>query len=272
MVTKTTLQESLEAIHEYQNPRAYGNIVNKTADFTVTIADVTNGTTFMIDTTAGDVEITLPAASGLPSDSVIYSLNIHHNAGANKVKLIHDSSSTFIYGNTYFDLGSQVFAFIVAGYNTGSSANFGLMKGVVIEASIHRDVSWSASNFSSNTAIPFDTQDYNTQDELIVWDSGTNPSRVTVLTPGRYKVSGSINLDSTGGSTWNATAMLRVNGTTDLDSTEIRTGNYGNEDQSMSFPPTYIDLEGGDYIEFMIDQNSLTGNMVHAILNIELQL
>lgn len=246
------------------------SVNNITSSRSITIEEVTGGKSLMVDTTSGEVELTLPAKSSIPDTSDLYSFSIIHSKGSNNVKVKCNGAETFEYGNTFFNLGKHLFSFTLGGLNTGSVASWGLMRNVTIKASSHRDANWAAANFSSMTIIPWDTEEYNNNSELLVYTSGAS-ARYTILTDGSYKLSYNIDIDSTGGSTWNATAQVYKNGVA-LENTEIRTGNYGNEDQSMALIPTYIDLVAGDYIDLRIDQNSLTGNLIRSTFNVEIRL
>lgn len=251
------------------NSLSFSNTKAITSSYTVTDHDILSGAVLMVDTTAAEVVLTLPEASNF-SEGVWRQLIINHPSGDNNVKILLSGSDTFVYSNTYFNLGTHPFSFTVGTYNNGGGSKWGLVRNTTVKASGHRDASWAAANFSSMTIIPFDHEDYNNQDELLVYTAGA-AARYTVKTAGTYKVSYQVDIDSTGGSTWNATAQIYKNGVA-LDGTEVRTGNYGNEDQSMALIPMYVDLAADDYLDIRIDQNSLTGNLVHAKLNIEIRL
>ena len=244
--------------------------IAKSANYTITVADIRAGKVIVVDTTSGDITLTLPELSTLPDDSRLHSFAIGHEVGSNDVIVATHSGDTFVYGNTSFNLGSGHFHFTMAGIKSGASERWGLQRNLTVAASGHRDASWASSNFSSMTVVPFDSEAYNNQSELLVYTSGA-AARYTVLDSGRYKISFQIDIDSTGGSTWNAEAHVYKNGSA-VESLQARTGNYGAEDQSMSCIPSYVDLNAGDYIDLRIDQNNLTGNLVHAMLNIEIRL
>jgi len=245
----------------------YTKITNVSADYTLLATDQI----LMVDTTAAEVVITLPLSSSF-SSGVWRNFIINHTKGTNNVKIICSGTETFVYGNTWFDLGSHPYSFTIGTFNNGVSSSWGLVRNVTVKASVRRDTNWSAANFSSITAIPFDVEAYNSQDELMITDiGGANTSRLEVLNTGTYKVSYGLDIDSTGGFTWNLTAQLYKNGVA-VSHTDVRTGNYGGEDSSLSFIPSYIDLVAGDYLELRINQNNLTGNLVGATLNLEIRL
>jgi len=192
------------------------------------------------------------------------------NTDGNHVYLKTDSADTFVFGNTQFDLGTVNKHFTIAGIYNGSSGRWGFKNSLTLKASGHRESSWGSSSFSSMTVVPLDSEEYNNNCEILTYTSGAG-ARYTVQTTGSYKVSASVIIDSTGGSTWNLTGGVYKNGTA-LDSGQLRDGNYGSEDASFVAIPFYVDLVKGDYIDLRVDQNSLTGNLVHAMLNIELRL
>ena len=241
------------------------NLKIVTTDYTITNDDVLNGRIIICNNSA-DMTLTLPAASDFETNTIHY-LDIRHPSHWYNVKIEQPWTDTFVYGNTYFNLGTKAFWFKLGIANLGGSASYGLLDSITVKASWHRDASWASSNFSSMTVIPFDTEEYNTQDEILVYTSWAS-ARYTAKTAWSYKISFQIDIDSTGWSTWNATAWVYKNGSA-LDILQARTGNYGNEDQSMSCVSWYVDLETDDYIDLRIDQNNLTGNLIHAMLNVE---
>lgn len=256
------------------NPAAINQqeILAKTSDYTITVEDIIAGRVMVADTTSGDVTFTLPLLSTLPPDGVLRSFSIGHSAGSNDVKLATNASDNFVYDSLSknFNLGSGNFHFTLAGVYDGSSGRWGFQRNVTVRASGLRTTSWASSNFSSMTIIPLESEGYNNNSELLAFTSGAS-AKYTVRTAGSYQISYTIDIDSTGGSTWNATAQIYKNGSA-LTGTEVRTGNYGNEDQSMALPHTYVDLAADDTIDLRIDQNSLTGNLIRASLNIEIRL
>ncbi len=259
---------TFEAIKDFVGSKSlqYNNITSISADYALLETDQV----IMVDTTTAEVVITLPLSSGF-SSGVWRNFIINHTAGTNNVKIVTSGAETFAYGNTYFNLGSHPYSFTIGTFNNGSASNWGLVRNCTVKANIHRDASWAASNFSSATAIPFDHEGYNNQSEILTTDiGGTNPDRMTILTTGTYKISYGVDIDSTGGGTWNATVQIYKNGTA-LENTDVRTGNYGSEDSSLSFIPTYIDLLAGEYLDLRVVQNNLTGNLVGGTLNVEIR-
>ena len=242
----------------------------KAASFTATAEEVMNGATFLINSTAAEVVITLPLVSTLTMDSIIKTFNIIHGMGDNNIKIQCSGSDTMIYGNTFVNLGAARGQFIIASRSSTSLKSYLLFRNFTVKASAHRDATWNASNFSSTTIIPWDAEPYNSQDEILDYTAGAS-ARYTIETTGTYKVNYTIDINSTGGATWNATSWIYKNGVV-LENTEVRSGNYGNEDQSMTLPCSYIDLEAGDYIDVRIDQNNLTGTINHHMFNIEIRL
>lgn len=240
--------------------------ISKNSDYTYVPGDGL----LLIDTTSGEVIITLPPISDWPDRAYRNIIPMAHVTGDNNVKVKLSGAEEFAWGNTYFNLGTHLAAFDFAAVNYGSTEKYGVLRNITVKASAHRDANWAASNFSSMSIIPWDSEGYNNQDEFFVYTSGAS-ARYTILATGSYKMSYLIDIDSTGGGTWNATSHIYRNGG-ELASTEVRTGNYGNEDQSMAFIPTYIDLTAGDYVDLRVDQNNLTGNLIHSVFNIELRV
>ncbi len=255
-----------------ENMGYFGKPIYVDADTTLSLSDIMKNAIYSVHTHLGDVTLTLPDLTGLPADSVMYQFDIHHARGDNNVIIKTHTGQTFEAGNTEFILGNHRFVFTLAGTKVSSSIyNWILKRNLTVRATLYRDASWAASNFSSETAIPWDTEHSNNNTELLEWSSSTNPERLTVRTAGSYKLSFGVDIDSTGGSTWNCTATVFKNGV-EVDHLSVRSGNYGSEDQSMSFIPTYITLAEDDYIEVRLDQNNLTGNLLSGTLNIEMRL
>ena len=189
------LQSALEELKVYQNPRAYGNVITKTADYTITIDDITNGTTIMVDTTASEVTLTLPDPSGLPNDDTLYTINVHHPTGSSEVIIYNPYN--WVYGNEYFDFGSAVFATIIGGRNTGSAASYGLMRNLTVFADVHREATLLAADFQSATDYTTirmdDLHDYNNM-ELIRWEEYESDNFTAVVDKG----DGTVGLTITG--------------------------------------------------------------------------
>jgi len=240
-----------------------------TADYTVTKSDVDLWCVIMVNSTSWNIVVTLPKASSFDAD-IRKKIIINHTTWDNKLKVLLSWSDEFIYTNTYFYLPMKWSSTTFWTLNHWGSATRGIVSDVTIKASWHRDADWASTNFSSNTVIPFDGEAYNTQDEILVYTSWAN-ARYTVKTAWSYKVSFMIDIDSTWWSTWNALAQVYKNWVA-IESLQARTGNYANEDQSMACMPAYIDLDVDDYIDLRIDQNNLTWNLVHAMMNIEITL
>ena len=246
--------------------------ISKSADYTITVNDIRSGKVIVADTSSGDVTFTLPALSTLPSDGLIRTFAIGHNVGSNNVIIKTNTSDNFVYATVSktIDLGHGFFHFTIGGMYNGTTGRWGLQSHTNLHASGHRDASWASSNFSSLTVVPLDSEAYNNNDELLIYTSGAS-ARYTVKTAGRYKVSYFINIDSTGGSTWNVTSYIYKNGSS-IETSEVRGGNYGNEDDSLTSVPFYVDLVADDYVDLRVDQNNLTGNLIHAVINIELDI
>ena len=241
-------------------------VETKTASFTYAVGDAIP----LINTTAGDVTMTMPAITDWDDEAFRNEIELAHVAGANDVIIQLDGVETFAWGNTYLNLGNALKGFTLAALNYGALETYGLLRNITIRAESHREASWAAANFSSMTIIPWDAEESNNQDELLVYTAGA-AARYTVLAAGDYEINYTIDIDSTGGSTWNAAAQVYKNGVA-LDNTEVRTGNYGSEDQSMCLPNKTITLAAGDYIDLRIDQYNLTGNLVHSMFNISIRL
>jgi hypothetical protein len=132
---------------------------------------------------------------------------------------------------------------------------------------VRRSSIWDAANFSNDTPIPFDVVDKDTNDSVILYNS-SSPTLVQTQVYGTAAVSYWAAIDSTGGSTYTVEAFLRKNGITEIPGTRVITGNYGNEDQSLSIGVTHVDIEIGDYFEVVFNQSNLTGRVQSCTLSV----
>ncbi len=267
------IRDTLNDLKVFQNPRAYGNVVAKTTDYTITISDITNGTTLMIDTTAGDVTLTLPDPSGLPNDSAMYSINIHHPSGGNDV--IINNPYTWIYNVDKLNFGSAVFATIVAGYNNGVSANFGLMRNLTVLETVHRDTDWSSANFSTSTAVPFDVSPVNGNAEMIRWeqyeldnftsvsDGGGGLCTFEGLTGHSFEVGDHVHIDGT------YSGYYLVDSVTATTVSVVAGFSATDADAIMKFDRLWFAYSGAYDISYTVDIDSTSGtqrwNMVSQI-------
>lgn len=113
---------------------------------------------------------------------------------------------------------------------------------------------------TADVALSFQASRYN-NDRM--WSSSTNPTRFTCLTPGLYSFKGCIEWASN--ATGIRTFWVRLNGTTDLvDVRELTPNASSNPRQALT---TDYELVQGDYVEFMVRQNSGAGLAVNAAAN-----
>ena len=251
------------------------HIVTIADHYTATVAQITANNTFIINTEAKDITLYLPSSADFPLDN-LYELDVRHPTGTNSVCVQLLDNDVFAYSNNWFDLGDRYsgFKFGVGHFSSGLS-KWGLLRSLTIRASGQREASWSSANFTSMTVVPLDNEEYNTNTQLLYYTDGASAG-YEVVTPGDYEVSYVIIIDSTGGGTYNVTAKVYktpAGGTAaEVENTETRDGNYGGEDCMVTLPTSYIHLEAGDKIDLRIDQNNLTGNLLHAMLNIKIRL
>ena len=249
------------------NNRKHRSTIAISSDYTITLDDET----VVIAAVASNITITLPLLSSLIAGSYDIVELIPIVANGYKIRIQTQGSDEFPFGNTWFDLPVSQKHFEI-----GLSAHgFNLRRNISVTGLYRRITNWSASNFTSMTPIPFNEESTNTQSELLVWgedgNGGTNPSRVYVNTSGNYNVSFGLDIDSTGGTTWNVRAQIFVNGVS-VNHADVSTGNYGGEDQSLSFIPMSLPLTAGDYVEIHLDQTNLSGSLIGCTFNISIRL
>jgi len=222
-----------------------------------------------IETTL-DVTITLPATSGLPSqDGMIRRLYLGNLGGSGgHLHIDIASNGTFIDGLKSLDVIRNGEAIMLAAANGSLSQPWVRISGLEDHTQVRRAATWASTNFTTATALPFDTVDKSGNSDIAEWTVSPNPSRIDINYTGHYHFSGIANIDSTGGITWNLECYLRKNGTTEIPGTRIRTGNYGYEDQAIALSVFGIDLEDGDYVEWVFQQTDLTGDLWSATLSV----
>lgn len=246
------------------------SVVTKTKFITSNYTLTSNDQIVLVDTSEGDVIITLPSVKSFPADGYLRKFEIIHNLGSGNVQIKTTGTDKFPYGNTYFNLGKQFFSFTFDAVNRGSNASWMPNNNVTVTGIARRNSSWDADNFTTMTAIPFDDTKEESQSEIIdVSPTGYN-TQIKVGTSGRYEISYMININPTD-SSWNASAQIYKNGIA-LDRTSVKTENHGSAEQSMHLIPTTIDLKAGDYLELKIAQDNLFGSIDEAVLNVKITL
>lgn len=135
---------------------------------------------------------------------------------------------------------------------------------------IRRVATWASGNFSSWASVPFDTEDHAGNPDVSYWDNPTNTTRLYAAYKCEFHVSGYVCIDSTGGlGSWTCDFRILKNGTTVVAGSTLFSGNYSNEDQTITLPAIIVSLDAGDYIELQLDQTSLSGNLKVAMLEME---
>jgi len=215
------------------------------------------------DITSGDVTVNLPLTPTLVNDGFFHEYYVScAGAGTNVMRVNTASGEAFLLGYNEIDLKVGQTAHL------GSTRNAGqwyTIKNINVSSQARRAAIWASTNFTAATATPFDTTDIQDNTEIIEHSTVSNPSRITAKTPGRHFVSYIVDIDSTGGGSWSCTVNVRKNGTTTIPGTGITFGNYQTEDTSASIPTIALDLVADDYLELVISQTGLTGNLRSAV-------
>ncbi len=243
------------------NPPASGNLDYRT---------VTGSTTLLITdkvilcNPTAPMTITLFLSSTVPDDGQMREFYIK-NLSEYAITVVTQSPDTFLPGNSKL---------VVAAFN--DNIQIGVSYGMDMWASIgsqqvmlqlRRDANWNASNFTSPTALPFDTLDIEDNDEIVEWDSGT-PTQIVGEVPGRIKLSYWFDLDASGGGStaYNVDVFIRRNGTEEISGSRMRTGNYPGEDQSGGIGKITTTNAAGDYYELIFEQSNLNGTLYNATM------
>jgi len=215
---------------------------------------------------SGDCTITVPLASTLPPDAILRTCWIVNNSSTYTVTIQLSGSNVFRTNNSKIVLGYEGDTARIAGaYRADGVTGWLDVSTQWVTTLARRNATWAASNFTSYTAIPFDTTDVQTLDQIIEHETVTNPSRITVKKDGLYRLEYNYDIDSTGGiPNYNIQTRVRKNGSTEIPGCTTRTGNYPSEDQSGSLAGVPMVLAENDYIEVEIINTGLTGNLVNA--------
>lgn len=239
------------------------------ADYAAVVSDPS---VWIIDTSGSTpgtgYTLTLFPSSDQPNDGRLYGRYVHKFAGDpdQPLTILPPPGETFADGLTKCVMRHAGETVRLGGmYMNPGNGWLRLLRRCVV-CQVRRDTTWSALNFSSPAPVPWTINDVEDNDAVLDFTSGP-PELVTAHYSARYMMSYQVSIDSTGGSTWNLTAYLRINGTTIIPGS-VRTGNYGGEDASLSLPRVDYDLVAGDYIELVLDHTNLTGEMWSAIMNI----
>lgn len=120
-------------------------------------------------------------------------------------------------------------------------------------ASVVRSTSQSIPT-GTLTPISFDTVNFDTEDPATPFWSVSNPTRLTITTPGWYECIGSAEESSPATTAHIVSSGFRVNGTTIYNCSSVATNGttFGSIDVCSN---ALIALNAADYVEFWINQN-----------------
>jgi len=178
------------------NLGVFGNFFQ---DFTKITADhvysVGDGL-LVVDSTAGEVIITLPAINSWPESDHRIIIPIMHIAGTNNVKVRMVNEYNAVYYNTgapvgkfdlfkagctYFNLGSDFGNMEFYLINSETFEACGILGGIKIEGGLVHSSNWASGGFVNKTSIPFTTKGLNTQNELLHVQTRSNGAIGEVL-------------------------------------------------------------------------------------------
>lgn len=220
----------------------------------------------VVDSTAAPVTITLFPDAEAPNDGNIHRWWVTHVAGDNNVTVVVDGGA-FADGLIGYVLPKS--RTVQLGVKNGGGW---LRIGTALSTEqVRRAAPLAAAAFAAPGApIPFDIADRQDNTNIALWSPflPLSADQVQILLAGRYQIGFSADIDSTGGATWNADVWLTVNDA-EVPGTRRTTGNFGNEDQSVSLPRVTIDLNADDRVKLVASQTLLTGNLKTAVLAID---
>ncbi len=211
------------------------------------------------------ITITIPASNLLPNDGTVNECIIYNLGSGGTVTIQTSGTDVFQTGTTQLQLNKKGDFFRFGqGYPTLGQgiATLGTVK---VVSQVRYNTTWAAANFLNPTAVPFNTTDKQT-DPNVFEHNTTTVSRIDLKTTGNVVLGYSIAVDSTGGGTYNVNSYLRIDGTTVIPGTNLITGNYGGEDQSMGISGINYEATAGSYVELVLDHTNLTGNANNIVL------
>jgi len=246
-------------------------VLNKSADYSVVQGD---GPVIIVDASGSvpgtGVTITLFASTLQPNDGNIHRYWVHKLAGAsNQPVHIVCADGTFADGLTdlvIVEAGSTV---QLGGMYDATNPMWLRISAEHVHAQVRRNATWAAANFAALAAVPLDTIDLETNPAVLDVDLVGQPTRVTAKYAKRYTLQYAVFFDSSGGGAWQVESSLRVNGSTTIPGSVMRSGNSGNEDQSVSSICLDYEFAINDYVELMLDHTNLTGNLNGAVLSVQ---
>lgn len=215
----------------------------------------------------GAVTLTIPTSSTFSNDGHAREFGIF-NYGTFPLTVQLSGTDIFANGTNKFILNTGNLLRFIGAYPTLSPpAIWVIANRTPAITQVRRDAIWSASNFITATAVPFDTTDIQVDSSRIERNL-SNTTRVDVKTTGNHIINFSGAIDSTGGSSYKVSFWLRVNGTTIVPGSVGSVGNYQTEDSYFG-KTIYYKFNVNDYVELIFDQTStLTGNANNIILAI----
>jgi len=209
-----------------------------------------------------DVVVTLPTLASLAGNptQIIYLLTTA--TGLYDVRIETQGADTFIPGHTYVNLEKGQRFYGITMHENG----FGFMDDIPIEGTWFLDTDWDATNWSTPTAIPWEAEVKNSQDEILEWDDVNH--RFYFRATGEYTVHGGGTIESTGGSPagWTASMILYKNGSP-LSHSELAAGGERYSKHTI-FGYAHFDFNENDYLEWRIEHSNLTGSLISASINL----
>jgi len=151
---------------QYGNFGVGGNFFQKVKHISADHAYSTGDGLLLVDTTDGNVIITLPTIAAWPVVDYRIILPIMHIAGLNGVKLQLSGDETFLLGNTYFWLGAAVHAFDFYVINSESISTYGLISDLDLTAAASMTSNWPNTSWAALAIVPLYLELYNWQEEI----------------------------------------------------------------------------------------------------------
>ena len=144
----------------------------------------TNGL-LVVDSTAGEVIITLPPLADLKVvDEYRHIFPIMHVGGGNNVKIKCSGSETFANGATFFNLGIGLFCFDLYAIRSANLSIYGLYTPLTVKAAVTFGGTWDTGDFGTVAIAPLDTLKNNTQDEILLLQTLSNGIIASAATSG----------------------------------------------------------------------------------------
>ena len=167
----TLADRNWKNIMHYGNAGLTGNFFQKVKEISSDYNYSPGDGILAVDTTDGEVIVTLPFANQWVVNESRFVIPIMHIAGSNNVKIKLSGSEVFPLGNTYFNLGATPFTFDFYVVNTDTLSAYGILQDLRIRAVASYTGTWAHTSWAALAILPFNTEREADQGELLLYQN-----------------------------------------------------------------------------------------------------